>query len=127
METNKVEGITKELLTALRNDGRVIVELDLTDIILGHNGIGYSFDTPEVNQVWCYDDIHTIAHKCKLWALDKDIILSSFYDYYGAFCKISTPSWMNDIPKPKTFSGSSEPEAIFKACQWILENYKVVK
>ena len=60
---------------------------------------------------------------CKEWARDNEFFLRSFYDYEGAFCYISAPEWVDKIDIPKTgFCSDTEPEAIFKASEWILNN-----
>lgn len=61
--------------------------------------------------VW---NIHELAHKCKEWAFNKMLFLSSGFDTDGAFCL--------DRMNVKSFIADTEPEAIFKACQWILDN-----
>ena len=72
-------------------------------------------------------NIHEFAHRCKTWARDNYFFLRSFYDYEGAFCYISAPEWVDKIDIPKTgFSSDTEPEAIFKACEWIFKSLKVL-
>ena len=67
-------------------------------------------------------NIYELAHKCKEWARDNEFFLRSFYDYEGAFCYISAPVWANKIDIIKTgFCSDTEPEAIFRASEWILE------
>ena len=58
-------------------------------------------------------NIYELAHKCKEWAFDKMFFLSSGFDTDGAFCL--------DRMNNKSFIAETEPEAIFKACQWVLE------
>lgn len=62
-------------------------------------------------------NIYELAHKCKEWALKhKKELLSctrkdkSICDIYG----LVSPNF--------TFYGDTEPDAIFKACQYILDN-----
>jgi hypothetical protein len=73
-------------------------------------------------------NIHELAHKCKEWAVmlrPNKHALSSY------------PRWSNHRDYPETngnyyicqhlvtgaqFEAETEPEAIFKACQWILDN-----
>lgn len=70
-------------------------------------------------------NVHELAHKCKIWARDNEFFLKSFYDYEGAFCYISAPAWVDKIEIPKTrFCSETEFEAIFKACEYILEKIK---
>ena len=62
-------------------------------------------------------DIHRVAHKCKEWALNLGYILSS--TVHGYECYIDGRSFIDNTPV--RFLAESEPEAIFKACQWILD------
>jgi hypothetical protein len=60
-------------------------------------------------------NIHEFGKKCKEWALDEGFCLMSFIDFDGTwFCNISINS--------KSFIGTTEPEAIEKACLWVFEN-----
>jgi len=71
-------------------------------------------DNSEIN-------IYELTHKCKAWALT------------AGFSITSTNSWMGDnTPCAQAVSNNgceyqwieadTEPEAVFKACQWVLEN-----
>ena len=73
-------------------------------------------------------NIYELAHKCKEWAntkkhtvmvVDEQVKLLSYIDRFGGHCRIKLfPMQPNsdDI----SFHEKSEPEAIFKACEWIL-------
>ena len=71
-------------------------------------------------------NIYELAHKCKEWAYTKcNYTLESTSNPFGGFCKIEI--YEIDIGKAynkpdDVYRGTNEPEAIFKACQWILEN-----
>ena len=63
-------------------------------------------------------NIHELAHKCKEWAnIKKGMYLSSGYDEVDK----KWEAMMMQI----TFVADTEPEAIFKACQWILDNKEI--
>lgn len=70
-------------------------------------------------------NLYELAHKCKEWAFDKGYIISSGLtpvlgvnkDGWAEVFSSSTPL----DGKLHTFKQLSEPEAVFKACQWILE------
>ena len=67
-------------------------------------------------------NIYELAHKCKLWALGKGYsFLSGKDDIYEKgkdfVCSIGSTSLLI-----KDFYAKTEIEAIFKACQWILNN-----
>jgi hypothetical protein len=60
-------------------------------------------------------NIYELAHKCKEWAASRNIRLNSSLDH----CDV----WSSEFDEcAHTSFAASEPEAIFKACQWILEN-----
>ncbi|MEA3280219.1 MAG: hypothetical protein U9Q38_06440, partial [Thermodesulfobacteriota bacterium] len=65
-------------------------------------------------------NIHELAHKCKEWAYSDGIMLQSYLYNDKARC---------DIEKFGVFEhefqvADTEPESIFKACEWILEQLK---
>lgn len=68
--------------------------------------------------------IYELAHKCKEWAFKQEYRISSQYVEKGEF----TSSWSKvhnlvsaDNDFIHRFHANTESEAIFKACQWILE------
>ena len=68
-------------------------------------------------------DIHRVAHKCKEWASINSYALESSVHMQPkrssvAGCQIHWRYETEDLPY---FEAGSEPEAIFKACQWILD------
>lgn len=69
-------------------------------------------------------NIYELANKCKEWASENSYELESSIHMQPkritvAGCKIHWRFETEDLPY---FDASSEPEAIFTACQWILEN-----
>jgi len=63
-------------------------------------------------------NIHELAHKCKEWAYSKSYKIASYKSYNNWICK--------DPFKGDPYIGAdTEPEAIFKACEWILEQDNV--
>ena len=64
-------------------------------------------------------DIHRLAHKCKMWALKQDYILKSrvFYLNGASSCEVDKP-----VKEVAYEEAKSEPEAIFRACGWILNS-----
>ena len=67
-------------------------------------------------------NIYELAHKCKEWALKKDKYkwLFSYKAFIDCWCDIVDNHNRKNIIM--SFRADTEPEAIFKACQWILEN-----
>lgn len=72
----------------------------------------------------CRINIYELAHKCKEWASKSNLDILSWYDVMEekvAIAKIlQTCEEFNN--SNVAFSAYNEPEAIFKACQWILDN-----
>ena len=72
-------------------------------------------------------NIYELAHKCKEWAYKKGYILTPWKrdgEWYGCEVRDITSEDIVMI-NGKTYTRSKlEPEAIFKACQWILEQNK---
>ena len=83
-------------------------------------------------------NIYELAHKCKEWACKKGysiISISDFdirhdtidnYDkyYFTAYINMNLFPELNkkEYTHLHDINSSTEPEAIFKACQWILDN-----
>lgn len=96
-----------------------IISKDLLSEVLTGNVKSFSIDK---NNVY-YDidhgtsiNIYELAHKCKEWAYNKGFDIYS--DFNGAdVCHIGS----NYSVAPFHYN-FTELEAIFKACQWILDN-----
>ena len=70
----------------------------------------------------CHINIYELAHKCKEWAKSKGFFILSGYD------NTETPeAIINHIYSEsgcycdESFEAETEHQAIFKACQWILD------
>lgn len=99
--------ISKELLSEVLEVG-----IDIVDHYTKDNNLYYSFSRSSTQHI----NIYELAHKCKEWAKNKGYLLLSGYDDGKTFyCTCSNKS------SPDSYSGT-EPEAIFKVCQWILDN-----
>jgi len=90
-----------------------VLGVEILDCKVVGNGIAYNakdnYPTQSIN-------IHELAHKCKEWA-----------SKHG----VNIWSWLNNVEIRdshkcfvKSFIGDTEAEAIFKACEWILEKIK---
>ena len=110
--------ISKELLSEVLNASIYYMEIQSKNII-----VHYDKGMPLM-----YDDsinIYELANKCKEWALSKDYYLRAeqginYYDNLQWTCFLNIN--MDDGAEYIDYWNSTEPEAIFKACQWILEN-----
>jgi hypothetical protein len=115
--------ISKELLSEVLNYSITAVEADIDCIknrIDGRANIG---DIAYRNIEWKLINIHELAHKCKEWAFNEKFILKSSLNE----CSITEMQFEEDWSRMEDwYRGSeeshTEPEAIFKVCQWILDN-----
>ena len=65
--------------------------------------------------------IYHFSNKCKEWAYERDFYIYSIFTFAGEGACYVTKD--DEIQKRlATFAGDSEPEAIFKACQYILDS-----
>lgn len=68
-------------------------------------------------------NIHSLAHKCKEWASKSNYSLVSYFSLQSKkwFCIVDIDDgFMFHSDIYQEYAGS-EPESIFKACQWILD------
>ena len=124
--------ISKELLSEVL--GFTVVERYIEDTV----SFGLQIAYKDTKDEWAYINIYELAYKCKEWAFYAyKISVSSFKSgsfYLKEFNKIKDNSeyWVEldnasidceiNIDDSGIFKSYSEPEAVFKACQWILEN-----
>jgi hypothetical protein len=69
-------------------------------------------------------NIHELAHKCKEWGVAQQLKHNfhiSVATHKGSEYSATIAYWSDQL-KNESFRASSEPEAVFKACQWILDN-----
>ena len=95
---------------------------DNLEICLHGTNLSYikASSTKGKNPIKRYINIHELASKCKRWALkEKLYILASFQLNTKAICEIQP---FEDVENRIKCYAKTEHEAIFKACQWILEN-----
>lgn len=104
--------ISKELLSEVLNEDIEHI-YDKSD--MGENYICY---TPKIG---CNVDIniYELAHKCKVWAINKGYLLVEYHILIQVFDKKT-----KELLTSKTDNTTIlyEQKRIFKACQWILDN-----
>ena len=106
--------ISKELLSAVLGLHCGIKSIKNSEVIYWFDCIG-EIREHSIN-------IYELAHKCKEWASINSYALESSVHMQPkrssvAGCQIHWRYETEDLPY---FEAESEPEAIFKACQWIL-------
>jgi len=97
--------MNKELLAEVLKDNE-ITHWDY-EIKIENNLVYYCGGHKSIN-------IYELAHKCKEWAYKNGYELMSSI----AYCCIDHKSFAESV----FFTEDTEPETIFKACQWILDN-----
>jgi len=113
------EIISKELLSEVFNK-EVTNILSETDSKVLKNHIVINFTNGDILKI----NIHELTYKCKEWALKENFRVSSqmiergikFSDGINGFIVVHTCN--REVFKARA---DTEPEAIFKACQWIYE------
>lgn len=71
-------------------------------------------------------NIHELSHKCKEWAHQKGFLLDSRTTHCGSCFLLSSP-FVYDQEIRKPFLAKTEKQAVFNACQWILENKEKIR
>ena len=67
---------------------------------------------------------HCLSNKCKEWGVAQPLKHNfhiSVATHKGSEYSATIAYWSDQL-KNESFRGSSEPEAVFKACQWIYNN-----
>ena len=86
--------------------------------------LSYIFENTSLNEGKRTINIYELAHKGKEWACRQGYVILSGHSAYGIgafFC--SCKGWLSEnYDKRIEINNNTEPEVIFKACQWILEN-----
>ena len=84
------------------------------------------------NKIKCIDEnyqdeinIYELANKCKEWAFKKDKYkwLFSYKSFTKCHCDIVDNQNRKFIFI--SFAGDNEPEAVFKACEWVLKSSSI--
>ena len=111
--------ISKELLSKVIGISNLDYELSINKKEL-HYGNAESKISEFIN-------IYELAHKCKQWALDNGYYLRAeqginYYDNLQWVAYLNRD--MDDGADYIEHWNNTEPEAIFKACEWILKQTK---
>ena len=128
--------ISKELLSEVL-ENEVPYQVKVHKIIIKNNSLNYFYNSKdnrgglfEANE---YINIYELANKCKEWALDNSWIISTvpmltekkwrntsvrLSHFYSA----GKDRYLDGIYHNGRIEANTETEAIFKACEWIMEN-----
>ena len=123
--------ISKELLSTVL-DNEVPYQVKVHKIIIKNNSLNYFYNSKdsggglfEANE---YINIYELAHKCKEWAvnLSPNKHALSSYPRWGDIRNYKKTNGFyyicQHLVSGAQFEAETECEAIFKACQWILDN-----
>jgi hypothetical protein len=118
--------ITKELLSKVLevNASHVIVDLKTIHYNI-RSDVKESEFVAHFNGRWNILNKYEMAHRCKEWAYTKGYVLVSTIRTNSALaiCEFSIVGNCDYKDEPwNNFRATSEPEAVFKAVKWILEN-----
>ncbi len=67
-------------------------------------------------------NLHEFAHRCKEWVMSRNGFYAVWYDVDFKSFQCSITNEITCFVDDDSFQADTEPEAIFKACQWILDN-----
>ena len=109
--------ISKELLSEVLNNKKIL--LSKNDLLIEDNVLLFDNKCNYLVNI----NIYELAHKCKEWILiNKYKIFIYSDDNSEWYCQVQL---VDADEQPKEWSvAETEPEAIFKACEWILEQIR---
>ena len=115
--------ISKELLSEVLNDKKIL--LSKNDLLIGDNVLLFDNQCNYLVNI----NIYELSHKCKEWAFDKGYSLESAKRAVLGKDNKMTNAWIccgftSTYEVLPNFTATTEPEAIFKACEWIMEQTK---
>ena len=121
--------ISTELASAVL--GKEVTKCSLVNKTRNSINITYFEDKEDFNTVWKEWNIYELAFKCKEWAYTNKYRLSSGQhrlntkqEHYinnqiaSYFCSVY---YITNDDSDIQIDANTEPEAIFKACEWLLE------
>lgn len=116
--------ISKELLSEVLS---TVSRIDYIDNSYGPEVIAWRGLSNEGNICTGSIGIYELAHKCKEWASSNGYIVISYIEDdntgYASLGDLFGRTGVR-LPQPKEsfwFDARTEPESIFKACEWILQ------
>jgi len=114
--------ISKELMSNILSDIQGMDVKEVIEVYKSDNEVYYiasvlNINTKEYTTIRRYFNIYELAHTCKEWAFKKGYELSSRLDKQA----IATAILWLDFAECTVQNQNTEPDAIFKVCQWILD------
>ena len=98
-----------------------ILEQDVKEYRLENNELIYILenDTAEIPDLHSIN-MYELSHKCKVWANFNNYIIDVNYRSENEV----NVYWMSKLNNKMSFKYNSEPESVFEACKYILEQIK---
>ena len=96
-------------------------QIEITRLVLNKNYIEYTSDVAGNPYNYITHDkinVYELANKCKEWAYSTYGIMIQSYPYCGK----GRADAIKGLKVDEVFKEKTEPEAIFKAAQWVLDN-----
>ena len=96
-------------------------QVEITRLVLNKNYIEYTSDVAGNPYNYITHDkinVYELANKCKEWAYSTYGIMIQSYPYCGK----GRADAIKGLKVDEVFKEKTEPEAIFKAAQWVLDN-----
>lgn len=116
--------ISKELLSEVFNKEIKYDNIKINEVILID---GFNIIYGRKNN--CCDEIlpiqiniYELAHKCKEWADNRGYIVVAYISDSKGWADLKYERNFKQVHDLSTFRAETEVEAIFAACQWILDN-----
>lgn len=105
------------------------ISKELLSAVLGYK-VEAIVDSPSRGGIHCIRlnhrhttiNIHELAHKCKEWARKEYDIVIGYGKHIDIMLFSKGASILTDTALYGHRGSDSEPEAVFKACQWVLDN-----
>ena len=87
---------------------------DIIQTTRGEIEVGFSTKEKQYNFI----NIHEVVHECKEWLVRKDLMITIYYHIDTVAVSIM---YNGEKYSSEQMSVLTESEAIFKACEWVLE------
>ena len=106
---------TKELIEEILKESINKIETNKDNYSIAKSTLRIHFN----NSIYFQDiNIYELAHKCKEWAKSQKLFIISFPSPNEGL----EGYWANLTNNTHKVFAATEPEAIFKICQWIIDN-----
>ena len=120
--------ISKDLLSEVLSSSSTCL-IKVHKVIIKNHSLNYFYNSKDSShrpfEDNKYINIYELAYKCKEWIILKGLSYTVYYDdsFKNYKCEILEENFNDGIDAiGDIFVSSNEIQAVFSACQWILEN-----